>query len=244
MLIVGTEQRQLIILDQTGLAIKKTFILKAVPCFIQSQGQYDVDHKIYVACRDGKVYVIRNGELSEQIFSIDSKPIGLILFDKQLVIAGMNSTIHSFYLKGKKNFHIQMPSTITSICKLELKRTQSIQCVIVAMNNGEIRMYKEKNLVYSLKSEVRLSDSEVNNNDFQEVVTGLCYGVFGREEGCLIINNKSGGLSAKILQRQANLTSIQKPGPPPEQDIPLNVPKKTKLFVELTQRERENAVCK
>jgi Bardet-Biedl syndrome 1 protein len=31
-------------------------------------------------------------------------------------------------------------------------------------------------------------------------------------------------------------------GPPPEQDIPLNVPKKTKLYVEQTQREREQAV--
>jgi len=30
-------------------------------------------------------------------------------------------------------------------------------------------------------------------------------------------------------------------GPPPEQDIPLNVPKKTKLYVEQTQREREKA---
>ena len=31
------------------------------------------------------------------------------------------------------------------------------------------------------------------------------------------------------------------PGPPPEQDIPLNVPKKTKLYVEQTQRERDQA---
>ena len=30
-------------------------------------------------------------------------------------------------------------------------------------------------------------------------------------------------------------------GPPPEQDIPLPVPKKTKLYVEQTQRERERA---
>eukprot|EP01042_Synura_sphagnicola_P020773 gene20773-26382_t len=30
-------------------------------------------------------------------------------------------------------------------------------------------------------------------------------------------------------------------GPPPEQDIPLPVPKKTKLFVEQTQRERDHA---
>lgn len=89
-------------------------------------------------------------------------------------------------------------------------------------------------LLFSLKILIRL-----------EQVTGMIYGVFGREEGCLILNYKSGGISAKILQRQANLTSSSsKPGAPPEQDIPLNIPKKTKLFVELSQREREQAPCK
>merc|ERR1712224_733490 len=32
------------------------------------------------------------------------------------------------------------------------------------------------------------------------------------------------------------------PGPPPERDIPLDVPKKTKLYVEQTTREKENAI--
>jgi Bardet-Biedl syndrome 1 protein len=67
------------------------------------------------------------------------------------------------------------------------------------------------------------------------------YGIFGREEGCLILNGRSGGISVKILQRQANLQATHKPGPPPEQDIPLNIPKKTKLFIELSQRERDNS---
>ena len=31
-------------------------------------------------------------------------------------------------------------------------------------------------------------------------------------------------------------------GPPPEQDIPLNIPKKTKLYVEQTQREKDQCV--
>ena len=47
----------------------------------------------------------------------------------------------------------------------------------------------------------------------------------------------------KILKRSShfeekNLTS----GPPAAQNIKLNVPKKTKLFVDQTLRERENAV--
>eukprot|EP00350_Pseudokeronopsis_sp_OXSARD2_P012922 CAMPEP_0170561350 /NCGR_PEP_ID=MMETSP0211-20121228/54229_1 /TAXON_ID=311385 /ORGANISM="Pseudokeronopsis sp., Strain OXSARD2" /LENGTH=147 /DNA_ID=CAMNT_0010876771 /DNA_START=915 /DNA_END=1358 /DNA_ORIENTATION=+ len=112
---------------------------------------------------------------------------------------------------------------------MELKRNQTVQAVIVALINREIRLYNEKNLISTIKSD--------------EIVSGLAFGIFGREEGCLIMNYKTGWLTAKILQRQANLTSSTiKPGPPPEQDIPLNVPKKTKLFVDLTQRERENCV--
>jgi len=79
------------------------------------------------------------------------------------------------------------------------------------LKNGEIRMYHDKNLI-----------TTINNED---IVKGIVYGVFGREEGCLVTNHKSGCLQAKILQRQANLkVSSIKPGPPPEQDMPLKVP--------------------
>ena len=45
-----------------------------------------------------------------------------------------------------------------------------------------------------------------------------------------------------MMQRQANLDgAAHPPGPPPEQDVPLSIPKKTKLYVEQTQREREQA---
>jgi len=53
-------------------------------------------------------------------------------------------------------------------------------------------MYNGKNLIDTLKT-----DDQCN---------GIIYGIFGREEGCLVINTKSGGLQAKIIQRQAKLT--------------------------------------
>ncbi|TNV81162.1 hypothetical protein FGO68_gene3820 [Halteria grandinella] len=232
MLVIGTEQRNIFIMDQSGMSVKKQITLKSVPTFIQCIGQFDVEYRIYAACRDGKVYVTRQGEVTDQIFSIDSKPVGLLLFEKQIVVASMNNTLHSFFLKGKKNFTMNLPAGVVDIQKLEVKRTQQStngQCLIVALNNGELRLYnsKDKNLIHILKNE--------------DLISGMSYGTFGREEGSLIINNKSGGISVKMLQRQANLSSTHKPGPPAEQDIPLNVPKKTKLFVELTQRERENA---
>ena len=68
------------------------------------------------------------------------------------------------------------------------------------------------------------------------------FGSYGREEGCLAIVGASGSLSIKILQRTAKFDATHaQAGPPPEQDVPLSIPKKTKLYVEQTQREREQA---
>ena len=163
MLIIGTESRDILVLESTGMAIKKKITgLKSVASFIQATGQFDVDYRIYVACRDGRVYLIKNGEVVPDFtYTIESKPMGMLIFDKQVVIAGMNNTLHSFYLKGKKNFQILMPSPILDICKLEVKRTAASstgtgQCVIVCLANSELRLYnpKDKNLIHILKTDV------------------------------------------------------------------------------------------
>ena len=54
-----------------------------------------------------------------------------------------------------------------------------------------------------------------------------------------------GGLLIKILKRSVTFEEKDIAGGPPlAQNIKLNVPKKTKLFVDQTLRERENAVSK
>ena len=108
---------------------------------------------------------------------------------------------------------------------MEMKRTKSVNAVLIALSNGEIRMYNDKYLITTIKTD--------------DVIMGMHFGTFGREEGSLVINFKHGGLSVKMLQRQANLAvSNHKPGPSVKQDIPLKI----KLFVELTQRERDQCV--
>ena len=73
----------MLILEPSGMSIKHTIALKSVPSHLQSSGQFDVEHRIYVACRDGKVYVIRGGEVATEIvFAIESRPIAMVLFEK------------------------------------------------------------------------------------------------------------------------------------------------------------------
>ena len=76
----------------------------------------------------------------------------------------------------------------------------------------------------------------------QKPVISLRFGPYGREENSLIIVHGRGSLTIKIWRRTADIdAAINVIGAPAEQDIPLPVPKKTKLYVEQTEREREFA---
>ena len=64
LLLLGTENNEIIVLDKSGMGITKTIILKSSPVFMISQGCYDVDYKIFVACRNGCTYQVKNGNIS------------------------------------------------------------------------------------------------------------------------------------------------------------------------------------
>lgn len=52
-----------------------------------------------------------------------------------------------------------------------------------------------------------------------------------------------GSLLVKILKRTARFELEESQGPSQAVAVKLNIPKKTKLFVDQTMRERENCVC-
>ena len=71
------------------------------------------------------------------------------------------------------------------------------------------------------------------------------FGRFGREDGALVLVMQGGALAVKILKRTVTFESKDpNPGPPKAQMVKLNIPKKTKVFVDQTVRERENPVGK
>jgi Bardet-Biedl syndrome 1 protein len=75
-----------------------------------------------------------------------------------------------------------MPADIVDVCSMRAKNTQ---CILVALKNGDIRMYNDKHHIDTL--------------NVREPINGLIFGVFGREEGCLLINTISGSIQTKIL---------------------------------------------
>mmetsp|Transcript_47681 Transcript_47681/g.152835 ORF Transcript_47681/g.152835 Transcript_47681/m.152835 type:complete len:596 (+) Transcript_47681:319-2106(+) len=228
-LVVGTEAGQVLILDPSGTQIDRTCQLRSVPTMLAVTGLMDVEYRICVAGRDGNIYTIKNGEVTGTVVELEAQPVGLVRSGKSILVGCMNNVLYSYHIKGKKNYSIYLPASIVAMELLEVVRQRMVKCLVVGMANGEVRVYNDKHLVNVLQA--------------GEPVMGLRFGRFGREDNTLLYTGRSGALSIKMLPRSANLeVTSNTTGPPPEQDIPLNVPKKTKLYVEQTQREREQAI--
>ena len=62
--VVGTENNEVIVIDKSLMSIAKTIKVKSVPVFMAATGCFDDDYKIFVACRNGCTYQIKNGVIS------------------------------------------------------------------------------------------------------------------------------------------------------------------------------------
>ena len=235
-LVIGSESCKVYIIKHTGYSIACEAELPSVPVMMAITGSYSVGYRIVVACRDAKIYTIKGANAncetnvgSSMVIELEAQPCGLVREGKSIYVGTMGNQYHSFHIKGKKNFTVYLPAHITQMELLKQEGQRKTQACILALANGEVRVYNEKELVSSF--------------DVKDEVTALRYGRFYKEDNTLVMALRSGALSVKILPRNQDLEKSKMPaGPPPEQDIPLTVPKKTKLYIEQTQRERDQAV--
>ena len=61
LIVVGTENNELMIIDKSCLSVALTVQLDSVPVCIEACGSFDVDYKIFVACKNGFTYIARKG---------------------------------------------------------------------------------------------------------------------------------------------------------------------------------------
>lgn len=230
-LVLGTESGKVLLLDSASRTVAKSFSLPSAPVFLAVSGARDVEYRVMAACRDQRIYSIKNGDLVRGSIALES-PVcgGLVRCGRNVVFACMDGTLHSYHVKGRKSWTVYLPAPATNVSAFACDRVSSTG-VLVALRNGETRLYIDKTHICSVFSPGR-------------VVTGARFGDFNREPNTLVLLHTSGALAVKMLKRTAKLDPAKAPvpGPPREQDVPLAIPKKTKLYVELTQRERDNAV--
>ncbi|KAJ3094486.1 Bardet-Biedl syndrome 1 protein [Phlyctochytrium planicorne] len=224
-LIVGSEERLVYIISPPNFSIIDKFQLSSPIVYLSSYGVYENgDYRIAAVCRDNHIYLIAP-DTCYRIVQLEVPACGLVMFERSVVV-GFPSYLRS--QKGRLLFVRSLPSPIVAMCEAKFPE-KFFHGYVVSLANGEVRLYKDRMLLTAIYL-------------FQPAVS-VAFGVFGREPGALVMVQKNGCLTAKILKRQANLDeeaggSGQLTGPPREQDVPIPVPRKTKLFVEQMQREK------
>ncbi|XP_028331380.1 BBSome complex member BBS1 [Gouania willdenowi] len=227
-LVIGTESSHVFILDPEAFIILTKMELPAPPTRMDVTGQFDVEFRITVACRNGNIYILRReSDRPKYCIELSSHAVGLVRVGKNVVVGCTDESLQGFTQKGKKLWRTVLPAPITTMAAMDLP-TRGFQGVLVGVASCEVLLFRHKNLL----SSVRMPDA----------VSSICFGRYGREDGTLIMTTKGGGLMVKILKRTAAFEDRDgAPGPPQAQSIRLNVPKKTKLYVDQTLRERESA---
>jgi len=188
-------------------------------------GLYDSSYHIVVGCFDGSLYYLTSNSCYK-IVQLEFLPVGIVTFEKSLIVGCMNNTIYSYSLSGKKKYSISVPSPIVNIKEIP-GQMKKIKCYAVSLQSNEVRIFSDKNLILTIPT--------------PDIITGMVFGKFEREQNGLIMATKSGGLIIKFLKRNATST-LQDINlkPPIEQKQPIIVPKKTRLYINQTVREKEN----
>ena len=120
------------------------------------------------------------------------------------------------------------PFSFPLIYTLCLSRTRSSNVLVAALRNGDIRLYHRQKLIHNLET--------------GDDITALVTGPYDREGMALLYCTKQGTLTIKMLSRNADLTPYAVSGTAEEQDHPLSIPKKTSLFIEQVQREKDQSL--
>jgi len=227
-LVIGTESKEILVLDPEAFTMLLRLKVPSVPVFIRATGLYDVDFRLLVACRNGNIFVMKKGqETPKYQITVNSHPVGIERVGKSIYIGTMDNALICYSNKAKHLWELKFPSTITCMTFMDYK-AKTFKGVLIALENKELRLYKDKFLI--------------NTTIVEDQVSMMRFGKYDREDSSLIVIGKTGCLSIYILKRNVDLSEGKEnvSGPPPQQYQKLNVPRKTKTFVDQTLRERDN----
>jgi Bardet-Biedl syndrome 1 protein len=240
-LVVGTEAGDVLVLSAAGTSVEARFALPggAQPASINSTGLWSVDSRLVVRTREGTIRAIRNQRMTSTILRTGVPITCCVAMESAIVAATMDGRLHCWHPKGKALWNDDPPSAVVSMCKVADPHA-SREVVAVALADGDVRLYAGGVVLHSTGA-TNVEGS--TDPDSGSGVTAMVFGGFGGERRCLITAHAMGSVRVRVLPRRARLESaaVDSSSPPDEQDVPMDLPKRTRLHVQNIHREQAEA---
>ncbi|XP_078047896.1 BBSome complex member BBS1-like isoform X2 [Augochlora pura] len=227
-IVLGTEFGEVLVLDpRTFTAMDKHFVGWA-PVAFACTGLWTGDGKILIIARDGKIGAIKRGSPMKLWEQLPAPAVAIsVLNNDNVAVTLMDGTLVGFSKKGIKLWNVDVPGAILDSASLPVPQS-GLSLLAVSTAGFGIRIYDGKHHVDTLK--------------IMEPVSALKYGRMGQEERTMAMVTVGGGLCVKILKRTADFSIHNTTTDSLTNDSPkFTIPKKTRLFVEQTIRERSEA---
>ena len=129
-LVIGTENNQVLILDPSGAKVICNATLPSTPSMMAVTGLYDIEWRIVVACRDGKVYTIKSGETKGKavvqgtVIELETQPNALARIEKNIYVTTMDYHLNCYHIKGRKVFSLALPAMATCMGVARIMRSR------------------------------------------------------------------------------------------------------------------------
>ncbi|KAJ1371564.1 hypothetical protein KIN20_033534 [Parelaphostrongylus tenuis] len=226
-LVFGTERGMVFVVDSQAFQIIGECRISGIPVQIVTYGVFDVEYRLFVSTRNGNIFCLkRNQTIKEKaIISCKTDIVSFNILNKIIAVATTDHMLFFYSFAGKCLNTIAIGESIKGLEPFRYAPKQ-FEGILVMLEN-QIRLYTHLHLLDIIKTEHSLS--------------WIKFGQFGREQGALIIGTNDGGLLVKLFRRKASLDErIDLAAPPKAYNIKLNIPKKSRIFIDQTMRERDN----
>ncbi|XP_060528580.1 Bardet-Biedl syndrome 1 protein homolog [Cylas formicarius] len=230
--VVATEFGNVYVLDPQNFSILQqanVCSIETTPFIMKSAGAYEIEYKIVIATREGHVCILKREWLEGKSiinWKNDIVDMELIPGDNLIVIACNDKTLNCFTKRGHRLWSIVMTNSITCLCVVDILHLNT-QLLAVGVKSGPIHVYSSRHVV-----------DYVSVPDTPSV---LAFGHLGQEENVMTIITSDGSIIFKILKRTAEFKVRNQESNQTTQGT-LSLPKRSKLFLEQTARERQHAV--
>ncbi|KAK0161845.1 hypothetical protein PV327_008253 [Microctonus hyperodae] len=230
-LIIGTESGEILILDPRSFALVDKHHLGWAPVAISTTGLWSGDGIIFVVSRDSRVGSLKKGLSTITLWDKLSAPAVAIapLTCGGVAIITMDGVLVGFSSKGRRLWRVQLPGLALDMTGLPVPET-GLSLLAISVPRIGILIYDAQYHVDTITT--------------LEPISALKFGKMGQEERAMAMVTINGGLCVKILKRTANFNARSVPAISSTNSTHNRfvIPKKTRLFVEQSIRERSEAV--
>ncbi|XP_025409187.1 Bardet-Biedl syndrome 1 protein isoform X2 [Sipha flava] len=232
-LVIATTDKISILDTESFKILPDKYELQGETAYMCAIGLYNVDYKILVATRTGRLYIFSKSSTSGYKVEVTHAIVAVILRIDKFICCTIDGLLQCYTLKCVSLWNVKLPGDPTCMTNMYVK-SMSLEFTIVScitsnvdgLTKGLILMFSGSTIVHKIL--------------MPDPVTCIMFGKFGQEENALIMISSKSKVDIKLLKRTATFDLCARPTLTAPTPGNLSIPKRSNVFIEQTLREREH----